>query len=117
MEETAKSSTSIYSTSGLLKESDVDMVSSMETEIPSDRLGETSELQGAGRAITAERVPSLLRRDFSLRGKTRVGFTFKEEDDVFPVTSTLRGFLEGPFFALEILVALGAFNKNKNIKL
>ena len=39
---------SIYSTSGLLKESQVDIVSSIETDTPSDLLGENSMLHGGG---------------------------------------------------------------------
>lgn len=85
----------------------------MEAEIPSDRFGETSKLQGSGRAVTVEAVPSLLGRDVSLQGITAVGFTFKEEDDVFPVMPTLREILEDPLFALEIFSAHGTFKKTK----
>lgn len=40
---------SMYSTCGLLKESQVDIDSSIETETPSDSLGEKSMLHGAER--------------------------------------------------------------------
>lgn len=107
----------MYSTSGLLKESQVDIVSSMETEFPSDRSGDTSRPDGTGKAAeaTVERVPLFFGRDVSLQGKTADGFAFKEEDDVFPVTPTVRELLVDPFFALEILVAHGTFKKTKSL--
>ena len=86
----------------------------METEFPSDRFGDTSRPQGTGRAaLKVERDSSFFEIDVFLRGKTAHGFTFREEDDVFPVTPTLRELFEEPFFALEILVAHGTFKKTK----
>ena len=51
---------STYSTSGLLKESQVDIVSSMETEAPSDLVGETAILLEIAMASVLEKVVTLL---------------------------------------------------------
>lgn len=73
----------MYSTSGLLKESQVDIVSSIETETPSDLLGENSMLHSGGGIVeilgggTTTSFP--LGKDVTtLGGKTELGLTFVE---------------------------------------
>lgn len=66
----------MYSTSGLLKESQVDIVSSMETDTPSDLLGENSMLHGGwgGKTTSFPRGKVVT----TLGGKTELGFTVVE---------------------------------------
>jgi hypothetical protein len=101
----------MYSTSGLLKESQVDMVSSKETESPSDLLGETSMLHGAGMAAVVGTVSSLLGKDvILLQGISPVDLTFEDAAKLLIENPMLPVQAGGPFFAMEILVADDTFN-------
>lgn len=95
------SSLSIYSNSGLSTESQVDIVSSKETEPSIDVLGEiamnlgsiTAPLRAgsiptllleAGMALTVTVGSSLRGENVSLEGATTLGFTLKDEGKMFP---------------------------------
>ena len=102
---------SMYSTSGLLKESQVDMVSSKETESPSDLLGETSMLHGAGMAAVLGTVSSLLGKDVTLlQGTSALDLTLEDATKFLPENPIIPVLAGGPFFAMEILVADDTFN-------
>lgn len=102
---------SMYSTSGLLKESQVDMVSSKETESPSDLLGETSMLHGAGMAAVLGTVSSLLGKDVTLlQGTSALDLTLEDAAKFLPENPIIPVLAGGPFFAMEILVADDTFN-------
>jgi hypothetical protein len=103
---------SIYSTSGLLKESHVDMVSSKETESPSDLLGETSMLHGAGMAAVLGTVSSLLLgKDVTLlQGTSALDLTLEDAAKFLPENPIIPVLAGGPFFAMETLVADDTFN-------
>ena len=66
---------SIYSTSGLLKESQVDIVSSIETDTPSDLQGENSMLHGGGGILE---ILGGNTTSFPLGGKTELGLALVE---------------------------------------
>lgn len=82
-----------YSTSGLLIESQEDTVSSIETDIPSDLLGETSMVLGTSTVIVVTTVGAataeasfLSVKQVTLLGKiTSVDLTFCEEGNLFPI--------------------------------
>lgn len=110
---------SMYSTSGLLKESHVDIVSSKETETPSDLVGETSILLETVVAAFLENAVTLL-------GATTLGvlfvLTWSRAGTLFVLTSSnakagvlfagkfvLRVLAGEPFLALTIFDAQGTY--------
>lgn len=95
---------SIYSTSGLLKESQVDIDSFKETDRPSDLLGETSMLYGVEIAATAGKIPSFRGTEVTLQASIVLDFTF-EGAGKEPVLVFEAG---GPFLTLAILFEHGA---------
>lgn len=109
---------STYSTSGLLKESQVDIVSSKETEKSSDLLGDISILHGAGAgtAAMAGTASSLLEREVTLEGTLKLGLTFEDVGKLFVEIPTLLVQARGPFFTLAILVVHGTFTCQKKKK-
>lgn len=104
----------MYSTSGLLKESQVDIVSSREIEIPSDLLGETSMLHGTGSTAIPGTASSLLGTEVTLHVATAFGFAFKDGGKLFPEISVLM-VQAGPFFTLAILFELVAFTYKNSV--
>lgn len=110
---------SIYSTSGLLKESQVDIVSSIETESPSDLLGESSMLQGTGMAtepssllwtaVNFGKTSSLVWIEVTFGRTTAVDLTLKDADRLLPEIPLLLVLAGDPFFTLAILLAHGTF--------
>ena len=95
-----------YSTSGLFKESQVDIDSSIETESPSDCVGDTSMLQGTGPAI-AGRIASV---NALLLQATMFGFIKEEAGRVAAEMPALLILLVGaPFLMLTILAVRGDF--------
>lgn len=98
---------STYSTSGLLNESQVDIVSSNEAETPSDLVGDMSILEGAGTAVKLGTVSLLLKREVILLGTaTSLDWMFKEAGKLSVESLAL---LVQSFFTLAILVTHGTF--------
>jgi hypothetical protein len=93
---------SIYSTSGLLKESQVDIDSSKEIERSSDLLGETSLLHGTETAATGGTLSSLVEIEITLQTPTALDFAFKNAGKVLLLEAG------GPFFTLANLFENGA---------
>jgi hypothetical protein len=100
---------SIYSISGLLKESQVDIDSSKEIEKSSDLLGETSMQQGTETAAAIETFSSLLGLEITLQAPPVLDFAFKDAGEVFPEKPALLLETGGPFFTLAILFENGAY--------
>lgn len=105
-----------YSTSGLLKESQTDVDSSIETEFASDLLGETSMLQETGTAAAMAGAlvftfSSLLGKDVTLQGTgtTVLVFPFEGAGKKFPEMLVLALLAAGAFLALASLVEHGTF--------
>lgn len=105
-----------YSTSGLLKESQTDIDSSIETEFASDLLGETSMLQETETAAAmlgalVLTFSSLLGKDVTLQGTGTVVLVFPFEDagKKFPEMLVLALLAAGAFLALASLVEQGTF--------
>lgn len=107
-----------YSTSGLLKESQTDIDSSIETEFASDLLGETSMLQETETETAAAMLgalvltfSSLLGKDVTLQGTGTVVLVFPFEDagKKFPEMLVLALLAAGAFLALASLVEQGTF--------
>lgn len=99
----------MYSTSGLLKESQLDIVSSIETEFPSDLLGETSMLHGPGKAKELGTASSLLGAGATFGRTTALGLTLKDAGRLLAETPLLPLQAGGPFFTLAILFVQGTF--------
>lgn len=102
---------SMYSTSGLLKDSQVEIVSSTERECSSDLLGETAMLHCAGRAVTVEtgirNVSSALRAGGFLLGTTTLDFTLEDRGKPLLEIAEVLFEVEDNFLALAILVTYG----------
>lgn len=94
---------SIYSISGLLKESQEDIVSSKETEIPSDLLGEVSML--VERVTVAGAAPSLCEREGALGKTSALDLTFDKAGNLFPEIAELVVHAGKFFFVLATFVA------------
>lgn len=91
---------STYSTSELLKESQVDIFSPNKTETQSDLLGDMSMLHGAGTTIMLGTISSLLGRKVIILETAALDCTFKGALLVVGGRS---------FFTLAILVTEGNF--------
>lgn len=110
----ARSLLSTYSTSGLFKESQVDMDSSIETEKESDLSGDILKLLHETEAATAlGMATSLLVEDEDLPAGTAFCFTGGRKT---PVKLALVE-TEGPFFMLTILVVHGTYICSNSFKL
>lgn len=108
MESTAAASLlSIYSTSGLFNESQVDILSSIETDNPSDCGGDT--LTWAGGAIIRERVTLYVGTDESL-----TAHDFEDWGNVLLVKPALVvvTLVELPFLTFSVLAGPDTFNQN-----
>lgn len=113
MESTAAiSPLSTYSTSGLFKESQVDIDSSIETENESDLSGDTSMLHEMRAATVLGIATSLFGKNVDLPTATVLCFTEVVAGRRAPEK---LGFVEAedPFFMLTILVVHGTYIKFK----
>ncbi len=104
---TGSSLLSRYSTSGLLKESQVDIVSSIETEASSfDLEGERLMLQRAGKIVLIG-AALILGKTVIFGRRSELGFTFNDEGRAFPTEPVFKTVVGCAFFIFAILFELG----------
>lgn len=101
---------SIYSISGLLKESQVDIVSSKETDISFDLLGEVSMLPE--RVTVGAAASSGCGKDGAFGKTSALDLIFDKTGSLFPEIAELLVDAGKFFFVLTILVAHGTFSEN-----
>lgn len=108
IESSASSVLSMYSTSGLFKESQVDIDSSIEREHESDLSGDTFMLYETGAAIGLDSTTSLFGKDVALPIATMLCFTEEVGGRVAPEKFAFVE-VEDPFLMLTIFVEHGTY--------